>query len=502
MAHATFFNTDEAWHYSVANQESLSAAYRASLTLAHPPLMVVVLYFWRHLGTSDLMIRLPGVVAGALFCWFFYKWLGVLFGRAVAWCGLILAAFLPPMIVLSAEVRQYSWMLMFALVSAYFLERALGENSLRSMWTSSLFLWLAMLSHYSAFLFAASLGLYTIVRMIGQRPSGALMALWGAGQLAGVGLAALLYRTHISKLGAVYPVAQPLQRFGDFYIADWYFHPGRDHLVSFLYRGTFGVFRFAFGQTAVGQIAALLFVAGVVVLAVSPGRMKPAPRAALLLVIPFVVSWIAVAGGLFPYGRTRQCVFLAVFGIAGVSVAVSRLVGGRSVFAAAFAIVVVALCALFGKPQGRDMLPLAEQRHQHMDEAVAFLRTSVSPTDTILTDRATRFQLRHYLCGQEPVNLEAPSAGFDSFQCGGLRVISTGPNDGALTAQNVADKAEQTSRAYGLGSGHVWIVQGGWASGLGEALSSSVPAYSQLQVHSFGRYLEVFQLPQSTATAP
>src|SRR6202011_5071926 len=75
LAHATFFNSDEAWHYCVSNQDSFLAAYKASLTLAHPPLLVFILYFWRHLGTSDLMLRLPGVLAGSIFGWVFYKWL-------------------------------------------------------------------------------------------------------------------------------------------------------------------------------------------------------------------------------------------------------------------------------------------------------------------------------------------------------------------------------------------------------------------------------------------
>ena len=158
LAHATFLNTDEAWHYSVANQESLVAAYKASLTLAHPPLLIFILYFWKHLGTSDLMLRFPGVLAGTIFCWVFYKWLGRLFGDAVALVGLMLAALLPPMVALSAELRQYSLMLMFAVGSAYFLERALAENSAGMMALSSGSLYLAMLSHYSAFLFAGSLG--------------------------------------------------------------------------------------------------------------------------------------------------------------------------------------------------------------------------------------------------------------------------------------------------------------------------------------------------------
>src|SRR5580704_2524298 len=59
LAHATFFNSDEAWHFAVANQDSLLAAYQASLTLAHPPLLVLILYWWRHLGTSEVMLRLP-----------------------------------------------------------------------------------------------------------------------------------------------------------------------------------------------------------------------------------------------------------------------------------------------------------------------------------------------------------------------------------------------------------------------------------------------------------
>ncbi|MBZ5684865.1 MAG: glycosyltransferase family 39 protein [Acidobacteriia bacterium] len=252
-AQATFLNTDEAWHFAVANQNSFSAAYRGSLTLAHPPLLVFILYFWKSLGTSNLMLRLPGVLAGTGFCWVFYKWLVRVAGHAAALAGLIFACFLPPMITLSVELRQYSFMLMFAVASAYFLEVALAENSVTAMSFSCASLYFAMLSHYSAFLFAAALGIYAIARMWAQRPRMALVGSWILGQAVGLGIAAALYSTQISRLSAVYPVAQPLQRFGDFYLSDWYFHEGRDRLLVFLYRGTFGVFRFLFGQTGIGR---------------------------------------------------------------------------------------------------------------------------------------------------------------------------------------------------------------------------------------------------------
>ena len=503
LAHATFFNTDEAWHFSVANQNSLAAAYRASLSLAHPPLLIFVLYFWKHFFSSDVMLRLPGVLAGTIFCWVFYKWLGVLFGRSAAWSGLIFATFLPPMIVLSAELRQYSWMLVFAISAAYFLERAFGENSLRAMLLSSLCLWLAMLSHYSAFLFAASVGIYAIVRMFVQRPSKGLIAIWAAGQGIGVALAAFLVKTHVSKLGSVYP-GDPLRRFGEFYLSDVYFHAGKESLAHFLYRGTFGIFRFLCAQRAMGHLTTVLFVAGIICLLLS-ARRESTPSAqlrllALLLVSPFLVNWIAVVAGVYPYGRTRQCVFLAIFGLAGVSYCLAKICSAklsrnRSWLAACLAVVIVAVCHLFGTPHSLDMIVTAEQRHEHMDAAIAFIRGSLTPADVLFTDKPTSFQLMHYLCGPNPVSVRA-GVGFDSFDCSGIRVISTNLDDGSLTPQSFPEKLRKLKDNYFLNSTPaIWVVQMAWSSGLGEALRRDY-AFAEIEPHVFDRYIEVFRLPQ------
>jgi hypothetical protein len=500
QARATFLNTDEAWHFAVSNQNSLRAAYRASLTLAHPPLLVFILYFWKSLGTSNLMLRFPGVLAGSVFCWVFYKWLVRVAGHTNSLAGLILACFLPPMIVLSAELRQYSLMLMFAVASAYFLEVALAENSVTAMSLSCAGLYLAMLSHYSAFLFAAALGIYAIARMWAQHPRMTVVGSWAVGQAVGVGIAGALYSTHISKLNAVYPVAQPLQRFGDFYLSDWYFHAGRDRLLPFLYRGTFGVFRFIFGQTGIGQVAAVLFLAGVLVLWFAKQRSSEeiSPRlVALLLATPFLLNWIAVVAGLYPYGRTRQCMFLALCALPGVAAVLARIVGHSMGPACGLALLMVIGCHAFGTLQGRDLLPVSEQRHEHMDELVQFVRSNIGPNDLIYTDQATSYQLRHYLCNQKPVSVDVSPDGFESFRCEGLHVVFTGPNDGALTAQSLGalwhDSDDRLDLSLGGGK-QVWVVQGGWASGLGEALQR-LPGFTQLDVHSFGRYLEIFKLP-------
>src|SRR5271165_4553145 len=74
-ASGTFLNPDEALHFRLANQVSLDLAYKAALTAAHPPLLILFLHFWRVLGTSELWLRLPSLLAGTVFCWMFYKWL-------------------------------------------------------------------------------------------------------------------------------------------------------------------------------------------------------------------------------------------------------------------------------------------------------------------------------------------------------------------------------------------------------------------------------------------
>src|SRR5580698_6774673 len=86
-ASGTFLNPDEALHFRLANQASLAVAYRESLTASHPPLLTFVLY-------------LSSVLAGAAFCWMFYKWLAATAGNLAAFIGLLFVAFLPPIVLL------------------------------------------------------------------------------------------------------------------------------------------------------------------------------------------------------------------------------------------------------------------------------------------------------------------------------------------------------------------------------------------------------------------
>src|SRR5260370_27369543 len=94
-AAGTFLNPDEALHFSVSNQTSLAAAYRARLTLAHPPLLIFLLYFWRHVRTSGFVLRLPSVILGTRCCTIFSKCLRGVAGSTAALIWLRCRPFLP-----------------------------------------------------------------------------------------------------------------------------------------------------------------------------------------------------------------------------------------------------------------------------------------------------------------------------------------------------------------------------------------------------------------------
>ncbi|MFY9793059.1 MAG: glycosyltransferase family 39 protein, partial [Candidatus Sulfotelmatobacter sp.] len=200
-ASGTFLNPDEALHFRLANQTSWALAYRQSLTASHPPLLTFILYFWRGLGTSELWLRMPSILAGVVFCWMFYKWLRNAAGDLAGLIGLIFVSFLPPVVLLSAEIRQYALLLAFLASALYFLDDSFALNSSARMIAFSLCLYLAMLSHYSAFWFAAALGIYALLRFFTGRFSTTLKMTWAIGQIGALALAIFLYKSHISKLG-------------------------------------------------------------------------------------------------------------------------------------------------------------------------------------------------------------------------------------------------------------------------------------------------------------
>jgi Dolichyl-phosphate-mannose-protein mannosyltransferase len=491
-ASGIFLNPDEALHFRLANQVSLALAYKASLTAAHPPLFIVLLYFWRGLGASELWLRLPSVVAGTVFCWMFYKWLSKAAGSLVGLIALGFVALLPPIVLLAAEVRQYALMLAFLASALYFLDEAFTKNSPGRMAAFSLCLYLAMLFHYSAFLFAVALGIYALLRIFTQRLPISLVTAWAAGQLGGLALAVFLYRTHISKL----------ERWtSELYLQRSYFDPAHDNPVMFLVGHSFGSFQYFFGQLAVGDVMGLFFLGGVLVLLVAKGSREhrsSSRRLGIFLLLPFVIAGGASLAHVYPYGGTRQIAFLMIPGVSGVSVAIALLAGttgkrwGRGL---TIAVLILIASIAFGKRR-QPRMERADQSRAHMADAINFVRENIKPPEPIFTDYQSDLILGHYLCLQRPISLELTPADFEQFSCGGHQVIATDyKKEWMFSSENFPNAWHRLVETYNLKPGDtVWIFQAGWGVELAEDLQRHFAEFHGLRFERFGNNIKIFRM--------
>ncbi len=507
LSSGTFLNPDEALHFRLANQVSLALAYKASLTAAHPPLFILLLHFWRALGTSELWLRMPSVLAGTAFCWMFYKWLTNAAGSLAGLIGLLFVASLAPIVAIAAEVRQYSLLLAFLIAALYFLDEAFAKNSASRMAAFALCLYLAILFHYSAFLFAAALGVYALIRIFMERPPARLTAAWIASQAGGLALAAFLYKTHLSKLSAgdSKTLLQGLIR--EPYLQRSYFDPAHDNPVKFLVGHCFGVFQYFFGQLAVGDVMGILFLVGVALLLRGKMREKglrgealPEDRTAsrrleIFLLIPFAIAGALSLAHFYPYGGTRHVAFLIIPAVAGVSVTIERLAAGQWSRGLAIAALIVVTCVAFGKPRQPRMIR-ADQSRRHMADAIDFVRENTKPSDLIFTDYQSDLTLGHYLCEQRPISAEVTAADFEQFSCAGRHIVSSDFRTAWMFwADNFPKEWQRFVESYNLKPGDtVWIFQAGWGVDLPADLQRHYAEFHDLHFESFGKNIKVFKM--------
>jgi hypothetical protein len=506
MASGTFLNPDEALHFRLANQPSLTLAYHQSLTAAHPPLLILLLYFWRALGTSELWLRLPSVIAGAVFCWMFYKWLSRAAGNLAGFVGLLFVAFLPPIILVAAELRQYSLMLAFLASALYFLDEAFSENSTAQMAAFSLFLYFALLFHYSAFLFAAALGIYALMRILTNPPPPRLITVWVVGQCVALALALFLYKTHLSRLGVGDSRTAMQGWMSEAYLRRSYFDSAHDNPVLFLVGHTFGVFQFFFGQLVVGDVIGVAFLVGVALLLSgksvpdhtsndrSAGRTS-SRQLGIFLLLPFAMAGIASLMHVYPYGGTRHVAFLIIPGVAGVSVAIVCLAAGRWTRALVIATLVLLACIVFGKTRPPRM-DRADQSRKNMAAALGFVRQIINPADTIFADYQTDLTLGHYLCQQRPISIDSAPANFEQFSCAGHRIVATDYKTAwQFWAEDFPNNWQRLVQAYNLKPGDtVWVFQAGWGIDLAEPLKKRYAEFRDLRYETFGKNIQVFKM--------
>ena len=463
LAWLTFLNPDEALHYFLSHQPSQALAYQGSLTTAHPPLMVLLLHYWIWVGDSEFVLRLPFVIAGALFCWTMFLWVERVAGGRAGLMTLALLVFSPPLISLSAEIRQYSLLLLFCSGCLYFLDLAFEQRSVKWMALSIAALYLALLTHYSALLFAAAAGIYGFLRLVRNRLPAPVMAAWIAGEAGALAICGLLFLTQISRLRA----GGLPSEIASTWLRSSIFHPGDDHFATFAVGKTVRLFRYIFSHGTIGVLALGLFVLAIVLLLGQrdSGQNKPSPRElALLFVSPFLIALAAGLAGIYPYGGTRHDVVLAVFAMPAIAIGLDRLEFSwlriRWKWAKALPLAgALFICNLFPSPSGPH-IPPRNQDKKFMTEAMGFLK-SAPPDSVLFSDFPGSLVLNYYLCGKNSsVPFEA-SRSLQQLSCGDYKLITS-----ARTQQGFERSAfpELLTDAWQLAQGEntLWLFQTGW----------------------------------------
>ncbi len=483
----SYLNPDEALHYLLLNQASIFQAYKASLTNAHPPLLYFLVYFWHFLGRSELMLRLPSVLAGTALCWVAYKWIGIVFGQAAGVMGLILVAFSPALIALSAEVRSYALLLLCETAALYFIEMAFREKSVSMMWYFSLFLYLAILSHYSALFFALAVGVYGLARIAASELPRKVVVAWASGQTGALAIYGFLYVTHVSKIrNSISFWAMP------FDLA--YFRPGREGLFTFTREHTLEVFLFLFENHYTALALLLLWIAAVAFLLVRDIVWRPgSPRsrhAGLLMLLPFVAVWGAAIAGFYPYVGSRHTVFLAPFAIAAVSFLISAIYGQKVWVAAVIAVLLVAASNTSGK-LSEPFITKENQSRTLMTAAVKHMQQSIPPGELILTDNQSALMISYYLCGPKVViPIETIRGAYSKIECNGRSIVSF--EEWKVPPEQFLSQFQQMARANGLKSGdRVWVFDAGWGVNLARGLPRTYPKYRCLESKKFGENISV-----------
>ncbi len=505
-AKAYFLNPDEALHYLLASHNTTALTWEATQTTAHPPLYIFVLNWWHfllpsHPGQSELLLRLPSVLAGTAASWFTYLWLRKVTTDQTPLLGLILAALAPSLIELSAEIRQYGLLLFFISACLYLAEKALQQNSSRLMALFSLSLYGALLTHYSALLFAFSIGVYVLLRFwpclySGGRPTG-LFLTWAAGQVVALAIVAYLLLTHVPRLRQM-GMAQGI---AETWLRKSIYHPSENNLLLFPAQQTLRVFTYIFSHGFLGAVALLVFLGGIIWLLrqkVSQFDTSPMPHStprqlALLIALPFVANCAVAIAGLYPYGGTRHNVYLAPFGLAGVAIGIAAWKPRPIWIRTIVLLFCLAFCNWFPAPP--PMIRARNHQRALMDHAVAFLSQSAPPGSILFADYQSGLLLGYYLCGHRVVEEFGPLDPYFRAECGPYTVISTQPQEWKFYSTDLPRQLAGAASIFSLAPGtKLWLFDAGWITDSAPPLRKELPHYGCPAPYDFGENILICEL--------
>ena len=489
-----YLNPDEAFNYLVANQLTGLSAWKALLKSAgydpaHPPLYVFVLHLCSKLWNSIFALRFLSAALGAAALWFAFKWIQRTYGSLEAIIGLIFLSFAPGMVSIACELRDYTLLLFFICGALYFLQRFLEEESLWSGIVWSIFLYGAILAHFTAVWIVITLGIYMAFLLLLKKPGWRVAALWGVSQTGVVALYGFLYITHIkSMLNSGYAEFH-IQG----YLKRYYFSPGEETLTSFVTRNSMDFFAYVTGGKLAGIIALVCFLLGIVSI-----LLKRSPKFvykdrwynAILLVLPFIIGCMGAVFRVMPYGGCRHSSYLLPFASTAIALCLVRVLSLKRMSVALMAgMILVPLWLAGWHPPNAN----PGMSNVHMKAALEQIN-EVVPTDEIFfVDNMTRSVLAHYLARDQRPLISSKHGAIDEVQMGKFHVASA--DTFAFSPSNFESELLTMSRSFDIEDGDfVWVMTVGW--GGAKQFNAFLAAYPQERIKEHWNFgpITLFQI--------
>jgi 4-amino-4-deoxy-L-arabinose transferase-like glycosyltransferase len=384
-ASSCYLNPDEAEHFAAARPSTWLGAYHASLPLWHPPLFILVLHAVLYIGRSELVLRLPSLIAGTAALWFAFAWMRGFLGEVPALFGLVFMAISSAAISASTEARQYGLLLFFICAALYATERAFAEKSLWWAIVQGFMLVGALLTHYTALIVLACVGLYSLVRAVVDSVPRRILSTFVAIQFALAGVLAWLYFTQIRPKIRVSSAAST-------YLGSMYYHAGHQTLLGFAWHGFAGTFSYLSGGRRLGPALLFVFIPGLA--ALLAGRTKRTWLSPAFLVSPFIAGFAAAVVQVFPFTGSRHETYLLPFLFAGLAAALLWLRSRHVVVVLiGFAIIAPPLWLLRAAPDNDPR----RMPKRDMQAALAFMHSSIPKGSPLFVDFSSRDVLFYYL---------------------------------------------------------------------------------------------------------
>ena len=480
-ASGAWLNPDECLQYMYADHAGIVETIKDSNHNAHPPLLVLLIHFWRRFGDGEAFLRLLSVVPSSLAIVLLGLWVRAIGGAAAGLLAAGLFALSPHLAMNGAELRQYSLLLLGLTGALYSLEMALTTG--RASWIAVFggFQLIAIWSHFSAMWAVASIGAYSLFRLFTRANSVRLRLAWALAEAAGAASYALLWFMQLQQLLET----NRLSNAASTWMAGAHFQPQTQSIAWFTVRSTGALLAYVFSNPWCGALAAALVAAGFVVLV----RQRRYALAVLL-----GLPWAIVYGGsvfrLAAYGGSRHSLVLLPFLLAAAGIGGAVLTRSRSSFAVA--ILLAAAPYWPSRPGvGALLIPREEQAQHHMKAMLAKIRELAPAGSVLIGDGAAKTILGYYLGRADDTSFVDEGA-VEAGRFSGYKIISI--RRWALKADELAGLLPQFKVDSRSAGATLLCVSGGWEAPLCARLAKERPDLVRAGPWTFGRNLAVAEL--------